>query len=351
MKLKLVHSYLLVILSISFLVTACSSNKPVKDWSQATLTTTDLSGISIRAIEVINDSTVYFAANNGQVGITHNLGSTWALQTIKYGEKAPSFRAIAHTQDAVFIMSIESPALLYKWKNGEKKLVYEDTHPDVFYDAMNFFDEKNGIALGDPLNGCFSILLTSDGGNTWEKLACEGLPKMIEGEAAYAASNTNISVVDGQAWFVTGGAASRVWHSKDKGRSWEVFDTPIVQGGKMTGIYSVDFRDQNNGIIIGGDWDDKANNVANKAITNDGGKTWKLIADGAEPGYKSCVRYVPNSEGLKLIAVGSTGISYSKDGGATWSQINENGFYTFRFVNETTIVLAGDEKFGVLSLN
>ena len=56
-------------------------------------------------------------------------------------------------------------------------------------------------------------------------------------------------------------------------------------------------------------------NKANKAITIDGGKTWSLVADGQNPSYKSCVQYVPNTNGKEIFAVGKTGISFSNDGG------------------------------------
>ncbi len=42
----------------------------------------------------------------------------------------------------------------------------------------------------------------------------------------------------------------------------------MVQGGKMTGIFTVDFYDDKNGIIMGGDWEDKKNGKASKAMTN-----------------------------------------------------------------------------------
>lgn len=320
-------------------------------WKHTQLKTQSLPGMSIRAIEVINDSTIYLAANVGQIGVTTDLGKTWDFQTLRQDTLKPSFRAIAKTDESVFIMSIESPALLYKWKDGVQTLVYEETHPDAFYDAMAFFDNQHGIAIGDPVGGCFSFLLTSDGGNTWNKIPCDKLPEMAAGESAYAASNTNIAIVGDEAWVATGGAVARVWHSKDKGQTWEVVETPIQHGGKMTGIYSVDFWDEKQGIVFGGDWDKKESNTANKAVTQDGGNTWQLVGDGVEPGFKSCVKYVPNSRGMKIVAVGTTGISFSEDAGRTWKQIHAEGFYTLRFVNETTAVLAGEEKFGVLTLN
>jgi photosystem II stability/assembly factor-like uncharacterized protein len=38
-----------------------------------------------------------------------------------------------------------------------------------FYDSMKFWNKNEGIAMGD-LNDCLSIIITRDGGNTWNKV-------------------------------------------------------------------------------------------------------------------------------------------------------------------------------------
>src|SRR5690606_30831511 len=121
---------------------------------------------------------------------------------------------------------------------------------NVFYDSMAFWNEKEGIAMGDATDSCLSILITRDGGNHWEKLKCDLLPKVERGEAAFAASNSNIALFGDHAWIATGGKRARVFHSADKGKSWEVFDTPILQGRAMTGIYSIAFFDEKTGVIF-----------------------------------------------------------------------------------------------------
>lgn len=309
-----------------------------------------LDSSSVRAIHVLTDSILFYAASGGYTG--------WVLPTNKisknpklvYDSITPHFRAAASNGSSLFALSVANPALLYQFDKGNLELVYKEEHPNVFYDAMAFFDEQNGIAMGDPTDDCLSVILTNDGGNTWNKTPCSKLPKTEEGEAAFAASNGNIAIVGRNAWLVTGGKRSRVFHTPNMGKTWKVYDTPIVQGEKMTGIYSVDFYNSKNGIIFGGDWSKKDDNTANKAITNDGGKTWQLIADGKEPGYKSSVQYVPDTQGKEVFAVGSTGISFSNDGGHTWKKVSEEGYYTIRFVNKNFAWLAGNNKIGKMIL-
>ena len=302
---------------------------------------------SIRAIEIIDDSTVWYAGSEGAYGyISGGKITQYRIKTLpdSSGHRAPHFRSIAFNGKAVFALTIENPAVLYKLNGSRPETVYREDHPKVFYDAMTFFDTQNGIAFGDPTGDCPSVIITRDGGNSWHKLNCSGLPGIEEGEAAFAASNTNIAVVGENAWLVTGGKKARVFHTPDKGKSWEVYDTPVIQGKPTTGIYSVAFYDKNNGIVFGGDYTDKKGEKANKAVTTNGGKTWKLVAEGEEPGYISCVQYVPGTGGMELFAVSTEGIYFSNDRGHHWKKVSGEGFYSIRILNPHTAWLSSQAK-------
>lgn len=308
---------------------------------------------SIRAITAVDHNTMWFGGSKGQFGYTEDGGKTWQIDSIQHEQQpALEFRGIAKTNTALFLLAVSSPALLFKSTDKGKNwtVVYEENHPKAFYDAIAFWDDKNGIAMGDPTDGCLSIILTKDGGNTWHKIPCDQLPPTAEGEAAFAASNSNIALVGNHAWIVSGGKKARVFHSPDRGTSWEVFDTPIAQGGQMTGIFTTDFYNEKQGIIFGGDWEKQTQNTQNKAITKDGGKTWQLLADGQHPGYRSSVKYVPNSQGKALFALGIPGISFSENEGQDWELLSTESFYTMRFCKDgKTAWLAGRNKIGKLT--
>ena len=323
------------------------NNKPKFEINSVQITPVFVDSLSIRAIQPLDENRVWFAANMGKVGLID--GDTPKFATIKYSDSLLHFRSIATTDEAVFVLSIASPAVLYKIGfNGSEatniEQVYMEEGPDVFYDSMKFWNDEDGIAIGDRMGDCLSIIVTRDGGNSWDKLPCEILPKIEKGEAAFAASNSNISIYGNNAWVATGGKKSRVLHTSDKGKTWKIYDTPIVSGKAMTGIYSIDFRDDKNGIVIGGNWEDKSNNEKNKAVTSDGGVTWQLMASGKEPGYRSSVKYVPGSEGQGIVAVGSPGISFSSDGGKHWKKLSDEGFFAIEFVNDSIAFASGEKK-------
>jgi len=307
---------------------------------------------SIRAIQIVNDSTVYYAGNRGDIGFTDNNGKSWSTEYLLYKDSiVPHFRSLATNGSQLFALSIANPALLYKISKDTTEIVYTEKHTKVFYDSMKFFaDGKHGIAVGDPTDKCPSIILTSDGGYTWNKISCDKLPFFEEGEAFFAASNTNIKIIDDNVWIASGGIKARILKSIDKGKNWKIFNTPIIQGNGPQGIYSIDFHDKNTGIAIGGDYSKPTENKSNKALTKDGGKTWVLIADGQHPAYKSCVQYVPNTEGKEVFAVGKRGISFSNDGGNSWSKISNDSYYTIQFLDRNTAWLSGNNKIARLSL-
>lgn len=323
-------------------VLGCQQDRPT--FTEVAVEEVFRDSLSIRAIEAVGTDTVWFAANNGRVGLLQN--GQPKLATIRYEDSLLSFRSMAVLDDAVFVLSIGNPGVLYRIgydgvEASSIEEVYTEHGPKVFYDAMAFWDQHEGIAMGDPVDNCLSILLTRDGGRSWAKLPCDRLPEVETGEAAFAASNTNIALAGDHVWIVSGGKKARVFHSADRGKTWEVQTTPMLQGGSMTGIYTVDFYDENLGVIFGGDWENKDFNEGNKAITTDGGKTWNLISNGSGPGYRSCVKFVPGSEGEELVAVGSPGISYSPDRGESWVELSEEGFYAISFVNDTLAYASG----------
>jgi len=331
---------LLVLLPI---FTACEKQYQPRETVKISIEKFKIDSASIRAIEIVNDSSVVYATSNGILGILTGNGKFVGTKKIVTDTIVPHFRAIAYTKEAVFALSIENPALLYRCKNNEVELVYKEVHEKVFYDCMKFFDELNGIAIGDPTSDCLSILITRDGGNSWGKIDCKNLPKIEVGEAAFAASNTNIAIVGENAWIVTGGMKARVFHTPDMGLTWKVYDTPIIQGKSSTGIYSVDFYNEKQGIICGGDYTDMHGNYANKAITFNGGKTWEVVSENTEPKYVSCVQYVPNTQGKEVFAVSDNGVFYSKSSGKTWEKVSDEAFHSIRFVNEDTAWVSGNE--------
>lgn len=344
---------IILFISTFLLVLACQEQSPSRKIDSVSIQEFKMDSISIRAIQIITKNKIAYAGSNGHVGLFSDKEKDISSKLkIKYQDSIiPNFRSIAYNGNDYFALSIGNPALLYKISKDKATLVYKEIHQKIFYDSMHFFEDKlHGIAIGDPTENCASIIVTSNGGETWNKIPCTKLPVFEENEAFFAASNTNIKTIGSTVWIASGGKKARVLKSQDYGATWQIFNTPIIQGNGPQGIYSIDFSNKNNGIIIGGDYSKPLENTANKAITKDGGKTWTLTANGKKPNYKSCVQYVPNTNGKEIFAVGKTGVSFSNDGGFSWKKISNESYYAIQFLDKNTAWLSGNNKIGKLIL-
>lgn len=341
-----------------------TNNPSMSHFTQVELQTLLADSISVRALAVTEDE-LLFAGDKGNYGSMSLDTGIWRRGLMTYESlekdslvdkeiavvKPRPLRSVANIADSYFVLGIGSPANLFRINKTTKFIedVYEETHPKAFYDSMEFWNDQEGIAMGDPTEDCLSVIITRDGGDSWQKLSCNTLPKVAEGEAAFAASDTNIKIIGDETWIISGGKQSRVFYSPDKGFTWQVTETPIIQGEPTQGAYTMDFYDGKRGIIYGGDYTDPTMNINNIAITSDGGKTWNVTGSGTNDGYKSCVQYVPNRDGKELVAIGFTGISYSKDGGAHWKVLSKESFLSFRFLNDTVAYASGRNRIAKLT--
>ena len=168
---------------------------------------------------------------------------------------------------------------IYKTADGGAtwKLQYLNHDPRGFYDAIAFWDSQHGIALGDPIDGHFSVLITNDAGEHWERQLG---PVANTQEGAFAASGTCL-LARGQndVWVVTGDLqGARVLHSVDRGRTWVASQTPVQHDGKSAGIFSIAFADDQRGVVVGGDYTHPVNDAAQRCAN----KRWWTDLDRAE---------------------------------------------------------------------
>ncbi len=338
--------FFIPIICLVFLA-SCEDERQGQNYTKVKIEIVYQDSLSIRAIELLNGS-LAFAADKGVFGSVDLRTQQVRTNVQQYDSILPHFRAVGHTSQDFFMLSIANPALLYKTgERGKMELVYEERDSLVFYDAMAFWNDREGIAIGDAMNGCLSMIITRDGGNSWSKLDCTALPAALKGEGAFAASNTNIAIIENLSWVAT--TESRIFFSPDKGKTWRVWQTPLVKEQPAEGIYSIDFWDEQLGFAFGGDYTRPEENSQNKAITFDGGKSWQLVAESSDPGYKSCVQFVPGSGGRGLVAIGFTGISYSHDQGTSWKNLSTESFYTLRFLNDSVAYAAGRNRIAKLT--
>jgi hypothetical protein len=284
---------------------------------------------SIRGLSVVNDNVIWVSGSKGTIGKSSNGGKTWKWMVVK-GFEDRDFRDIeAFDAASAIIMSVAEPAYILKTNDGGEswKVVFENKTKGMFLDAMEFWNEQAGIVIGDPVNGRFFIARTFDGGNSWQEIPFDKRPVADSGEACFAASGTNIRILDrDEAVFVSGGTRSRMFTKN------EPVTLPIIQGKETTGANSIAIWDKlkmkggKRMIVVGGDFLADSSKMKNCFISNDGGKTWQ---EPVTPpyGYRSCVEYFSKTD---IITCGLTGVDFSFDGGKHWKWISKESFHVCR---------------------
>ena len=282
----------------------------------------------LRGLSVVSSSVIWASGSGGTVLRTVDGGATW--QSVgPPGTATLQFRDIeAFDASNAVILSIGpgEESRVYVTSNGGQSwtLAFLNEDLNAFYDCMAFFDRHRGLALSDPVQGRFRILATSDGGQSWRVLDTE-MPPALPGEFAFAASGQCITTVGGRdAFFGTGGdVEARVFHSGDRGQTWQVSTTPI-RSGPSAGIFALAFRDTRHGLASGGDFLLPAASPDALALTDDGGATWQLVADAPDE-YRSGAHWV---NGQVAIIVGPTGSDASADAGRSWRNFDGGSFDT-----------------------
>ena len=276
----------------------------------------------LRGLCVVRDQLAWASGTDATVIRTADGGTTWQTLAVP-GAAGLDFRDVEAFGAKTAYLLAAGPgdkSRIYKTTDAGATWELQLTNPDAngFLDALAFWDEAHGLCLGDPVDGRFQLFATSDG-VTWAKLPREGLPRANDGEGAFAASGTClICRGHSDAWFVTGGKSARVFHSTDRGRSWTAADVPVTHGPESAGCFSIAFRDDKNGVTVGGDYKTPDEAGANAAYTTDGGKTWAPAM--TQLPFRSCVAW----SGKEWVAVGTSGEHNSPDGRAWNANLKEN---------------------------
>jgi photosystem II stability/assembly factor-like uncharacterized protein len=281
--------------------------------------------VSFRGLDTFGEDVIWVSGSKGTVGYSKDAGKTWNWVNPKgYGEV--DFRDIkVFSAKEALIISAGAPAVVLRTTNTGKswEKVFSDERPEVFFDAVDF-EGKTGYILGDPLDGSFQLLKSTNKGKSWKDISDQMYLIADQGEVAFAASGSSIQLLNGVLYVGTGGTYSSLFNYDPKKLRVDKFDCPIWSGSSSTGIFAIDFYDQHNGIVVGGDYLQDNDNRNNVLITRDAGKNW-ITPQVPVSGFRSDVLFLTKDT---VITTGTSGTDLSLDGGMNWKTISTLGFNT-----------------------
>lgn len=299
---------------------------------------------SFRGLSVVDDQVAWVSGNKGWIGKTANAGKTWKWMRI-WNDSTSDYRTLyAFDSMRAIVAGTGSPAKIFMTKDGGNKWnqVYSNDHPEIFLDGIDFWNVREGIIYGDPIDGHLTLLKTIDGGDSWQLVDTKTTPELYPGEASFAASGTTIRCYDRNKVLIgTGGMHARLFFSGDKGKTWSAKNPPIIQGKSTQGIFSIAINLQRRIVLVGGDFQNPELSSGHNLFSDDGGNSWNIPKQTTK-GYRSCVEFLSD---VQLIAVGPTGSEYSTDGGHNWiSLINAPDGNTVRKARKGNLILIGGKN-------
>lgn len=300
---------------------------------------------SIRGLSVVDNKVAWISGSKGTVAITADGGKNWNWQQVKGFEKA-EFRDIeAFSDKEAIIIASGSPAYILKTVDGGANwaVKYQKTDTAFFLDAMDFANKQHGFVLGDPIDGKFLLLETTDAGENWNPAI--NAPVALKGEAAFAASGTCLRITD-IITIVTGGTHSRLLISPLKDMVWADKPLPLTNGAASRGAFSVAYGKKQT-IIVGGNYaKDKQKDSVAYIIEQPKVKLKNNMPAIGPSGFQSSVEYI---SGNTFLSTGTPGSNITTDGGKTWRKIDDLSYNVCRKAKKGNLVLlAGDQgKIGI----
>ncbi len=296
--------------------------------------------LTVGGIDMPNDSTIWIIGHEtyiqnsrfrrgsaGQYYRTADGGNTWQAGIIAEGEPFITSISAVNTQMAwATVVDDNEGSAIYKTINGGTtwQLTSAPFSARSFSNFVHFWNTKEGVAMGDPLNGRFEIYLTINGGDTWTAVSDTNMPRP---NSSFEYGYNNIySVVGNHIWFFTSG--SRVFHSYNKGATWQAYDTQLgsnLNGGGIT------FNSKMQGLAVKSDYDIvNANFHTTVSQSLDTGKTWQRLSITNSDVYFFDIKALPNNTFLASVVkkggfiTGKYATLISYDLGKSWITINED---------------------------
>ncbi len=281
-------------------------------------------------LSAINSNVVWGSTQSGSVFTrTVNGGTTWTSGLITNATSLGASMIFGlDSLKAYVAMFGNNPRGIFMTSDGGNSWVRQASasfnNSASYPDIVHFFNENEGVAMGDPINNEYEIYTTTDGGTHWTLLPGANIPDPLAAEwgiiGYYSAVNDTI-------WFGT--SEGRVYKSVNKGLNWTVSVAPGMSGK----LVKPTFRNGSHGLLLDGLWGGGL-----LCETFDGGETWTQI-NYIGSSYHGDVAFVPGTTNTWVRSgydSGNSGSAFSFDGGHTWTDfVGTNGtpYYPMAWVN------------------
>jgi subtilisin family serine protease/photosystem II stability/assembly factor-like uncharacterized protein len=184
-----------------------------------------------------------------------------------------------------------------------------------FVNTFHFYNDTDGILLGDPLANVWGIANTTDAGNTWTLM--NNIPAPLPTETGFVES---VAFLGNNIWFGT--SLGRIYYSNDKGENWKVSSSSLGNSlSKMT------FLTDSIGYAV---YSVGTGNSAKQflGVTLDGGNTWTpgIYEFTKNLMFVAEIHAVPDAKKV-IILTSDNSVFESQDFGTSWQPVLTKKMY------------------------
>ncbi|MEJ5245029.1 MAG: S8 family serine peptidase [Bacteroidota bacterium] len=215
--------------------------------------------------------------------------------------------AFSDSKAAVAINSVTSvPSVLITTNQGQNWTTKTLSSYMTLIRNIHFFNDNNGVAIGNPLNNRYGVAITTDGGNTWS--SPESTLPTSTGETVLTGS---IATSENSIWLGT--SIGKIYRSSNQGRNW----TSHYVANQVS-VPLIAFRDENNGLSVY----KKSDGSYNVARTTNAGINWTTeIYDISNMGSKPVYLYSPKNKNVFILVLENGSVYISHNDGESWTPI------------------------------
>lgn len=290
---------------------------------------------------------------NQEYTYTINGGNTWTTGSILNETDKKIANIIGMTKDLAWIALTNNSTgagKIYRTTDGGLNWLNQGAglFNGGWLDFVHFFDQSNGVAVGDPNGGYYEIYTTTNGGSNWTRVPQASIPAYTSG--SYSNYNSYYAINDTIRFITNKG---EIYKSINKGYNWT---KTIVN----TSLGALTFTDGLNGISLG----------ATNKFTINGGINWvdlKIKSGRFSATYFTSFVGTKESDKCPGFIIsgynGGTNYHYSSltfDNGSNWFILDTLYHTSFGFLNsktgwtgacKTTPITAGIYKFAPAFVN
>ncbi len=285
---------------------------------------------NLRGLCPVDDSVVWVCGSNGHVGKSTNGGASWKWMRPDGLPKADFRDVEAFDEDRAVIMAAGFPAVILYTNNGGESWtqVFRSNDSAVFLDAMDFWNEDEGVCIGDWIDGKPYTLYTNNGGKTWQLMGDTKLKPLTEKTASFAASGTCVRAYEvgknkGFIQAISSGTKHGLliadFDSKSKLFEYEFKVIPYEASTPSQGIFSLCINPDTTIWVAGGDYAQPT--LGYFAVVKEN-ETF-LMPESNVSGYRSCIEAFTYNNTPMVIACGSNGADITTLKQITWKTISQ----------------------------